>query len=64
MRTDKKNCKTKRKETESERELQTLHQQWSGGRLRMKNLKTNQTGLRKEHKATAMYGKEYCLRYK
>ena len=34
------------------------------GRLLVKNLKVNRTGLRKERKADAKYGKEDSLRYK
>ena len=34
------------------------------GRLLVKSLKANQTGLRKRYKAAAEYGKEDCLRYK
>ena len=33
-------------------------------RLLVKSLKANRTGLRKQYKATAKYGKEDCLRYK
>lgn len=34
------------------------------GRLLVKSLKANRTGLRKQHKAAAKYGKKDCLRYK
>ena len=34
------------------------------GRLLVKNLKANRTGLRKQYKAAAKYGKKDYLRYK
>ena len=34
------------------------------GRLLVKSLKANQTGLRKQYEAAAKYGTEDCLRYK
>lgn len=34
------------------------------GRLLVKSLKANRTGLRKQYEAAAKYGKEDCLRYK
>jgi len=33
-----------------------FQQQWSEGRLLVKSLKANQTGLRKRYKAAAKYG--------
>lgn len=41
-----------------------FQQQWSEGRLLVKSLKANRTGLRKQYKAAAKYGTEDCLRYK
>ena len=34
------------------------------GKLLVKSLKANRTGLRKQYEAAAKYGKEDCLRYK
>lgn len=56
-------AETQRKETGSEEEKDVSSaMEW--GRLLVRSLKANRTGLRKQYETTTKYGKEDSLRYK